>query len=63
MKTVVTTADVDEEEWLRAAARNPVFRDLEAPEEDVYSQEDGDPFQDAGEPGGGPHLDEPKTPH
>jgi hypothetical protein len=37
---------IDEDEWLRAAARNPVFRDLESPEEDVYSLEDGDPFLD-----------------
>lgn len=32
----------DEDEWLRAAARNPAFRDLEAPEEDIYSLEDGE---------------------
>jgi hypothetical protein len=37
---------IDEDEWLRAAARNPAFRDLEAPEEDVYSLDDGDPFLD-----------------
>lgn len=37
---------MDEDEWLRAASRNPAFRDLEAPEEDVYSLEDGDPFLD-----------------
>jgi hypothetical protein len=37
-------AEIDEDEWLRAAARNPVFCDLEAPEEDVYSLDDGDPF-------------------
>jgi hypothetical protein len=37
---------MDEDEWLRAAARNPVFRDLEAPEEEVYSLDDGDPFLD-----------------
>ena len=37
---------VEEDEWLRAAARNPVFRDLEAPEEDVYFLEDGEPFSD-----------------
>ena len=37
---------VDEDEWLRAAARNPAFQDLEAPEEDIYSLEDGDPFHD-----------------
>jgi hypothetical protein len=35
-----------EDEWLRAASGNPAFRDLEAPEEDVYSLEDGDPFLD-----------------
>ena len=38
--------DIGEDEWLRAAARNPVFRDLEGTEEDVYSLEDGDPFLD-----------------
>jgi len=36
----------DEDEWLRAAARNPAFQDLEAPEEDLYSREDGEPFRD-----------------
>ncbi len=36
----------DEEEWLRAAARNSAFEDLEAPEEDVYSLADGEPFLD-----------------
>ncbi len=35
-----------EEDWLRAAARNPAFQDLEAPEEDIYSLEDGEPFRD-----------------
>lgn len=35
-----------EEAWLRAAARNPVFQDLEAPEEDIYSLGDGEPFHD-----------------
>jgi hypothetical protein len=37
----------DEEEWLRAAARNPTFQDFEAPEEDIYSLEDGEPFFDS----------------
>lgn len=37
---------VEEDEWLRAAARNPVFRDLGAPEEDIYSPDDGEPFSD-----------------
>jgi hypothetical protein len=37
---------VEEDEWLRAAARNPVFHGLENPEEDIYSLEDGEPFRD-----------------
>jgi hypothetical protein len=37
---------LDEAEWLRAAARNPAFQDLAAPEEDIYSLEDGEPFRD-----------------
>jgi hypothetical protein len=36
----------DENEWLRAAARNPVFADLAAPEEDIYSLADGKPYHD-----------------
>ncbi|HZF08921.1 MAG TPA: hypothetical protein VFE33_09050 [Thermoanaerobaculia bacterium] len=38
--------EAEEEEWLRAAARNPAFEDLAAPEEDLYSLEDGEPFLD-----------------
>ncbi len=38
--------EMNEDEWLQTAARNPVFRGLEAPEVDVYSLEDGDPFLD-----------------
>jgi hypothetical protein len=37
---------LDEGEWLRAATQNPAFHDLEAPEEDLYSLEDGEPFRD-----------------
>jgi hypothetical protein len=37
---------VKEEGWLRAAASSPAFQGLEAPEEDVYSLEDGEPFDD-----------------
>jgi hypothetical protein len=33
----------EEDEWLRAAARNPAFEDLAAPEEDIYSLKDGEP--------------------
>jgi len=40
-------AGSEEDEWLHAAARNPVFEDLEAPEEDIYSLEDGEPFLDS----------------
>jgi hypothetical protein len=36
----------DENEWLRAAARNPAFADLAAREEDIYSLSDGEPFHD-----------------
>ena len=36
----------DETEWLRAAARNPVFAELAASEQDVYSLADGTPYHD-----------------
>ncbi len=36
----------DETEWLHAAARNPTFAELAAPEEDIYSLADGKPFHD-----------------
>jgi len=38
--------DWTEEEWLRAAARNPAFADLNDPEEDIYTLVDGEPFHD-----------------
>jgi len=38
--------DINETEWLQAAARNPVFKYLGEPEEDIYSLEDGQPFDD-----------------
>ncbi len=41
-----TDEPADEAEWLRAAARNPAFESLAAPEEDIYSPDDGDPFVD-----------------
>lgn len=37
--------DIDESEWLRAAAKNPAFAFLEDPEEDIYSINDGKTFQ------------------
>ncbi len=38
--------EVSEADWLRAAAGNSAFHGLEAPEEDIYSLEDGQPFRD-----------------
>jgi hypothetical protein len=41
-------ADITEQEWLFAAARNPAFEFLKEPEEDIYSLSDGKPFHDQG---------------
>ena len=41
-------ADIDEAEWLRAAATNPAFGFLKDPAEDIYSPTDGEPFRDEG---------------
>ncbi|RLJ01410.1 MAG: hypothetical protein DRP11_04440 [Candidatus Aenigmatarchaeota archaeon] len=41
-------ADIDEMEWLRAAASNPAFDFLKEPEEDIYTLADGRPFYDQG---------------
>jgi len=38
--------DIDEQEWLRAAAKNPAFDFLKDPEEDIYKISDGRPFYD-----------------
>jgi hypothetical protein len=38
--------DIDESEWLYAAATNPAFSFLKEPEEDIYTLEDGKPFDD-----------------
>ena len=38
--------DADESEWLAAAARNPAFKYLHDPSEDIYSLADGKPFDD-----------------
>lgn len=38
--------DMDEQEWLRAAASNPAFDFLREPEEDIYTLSDGKPFHD-----------------
>lgn len=36
--------DIDAGEWLKAATANPAFDFLTAPDEDIYSLEDGRPF-------------------
>lgn len=41
-------ANVEEREWLRAAAGNPAFGFLEDEEEDIYTLTDGRPFIDQG---------------
>jgi hypothetical protein len=39
-------SDIDETEWLQAAATNSAFDFLKDPEEDVYTLSDGEPFYD-----------------
>jgi len=39
-------ADIDEDEWLRAATVHPAFDFLKDPEEDLYTLADGRPFHD-----------------
>jgi hypothetical protein len=39
-------ADINEMEWLQAAAANPAFDFLKEPEEDIYTLADGRPFRD-----------------
>jgi hypothetical protein len=36
--------DLSDEEWMRALASNPVFDFLKDPAEDIYTWEDGRPF-------------------
>ncbi|MBD2772923.1 hypothetical protein [Iningainema tapete] len=40
------TEEIDEQEWLKAAATNPVFAFLHDPEEDIYTLEDGKPLDE-----------------
>jgi hypothetical protein len=39
-------SDIDEVEWLRAAAANPAFDFLKEAEEDIHTLADGRPFHD-----------------
>lgn len=41
-----TSADLAENEWLRATARSPAFEFLKDPAEDIYAMSDGKPFND-----------------
>ncbi len=41
-------ADIDEREWLLAAAANPAFDFLKEVGEDIYTLADGKPFHDQG---------------
>ena len=38
--------DIDETEWLQAAAKTPSFDFLKYPKEDIYTLSDGRPFHD-----------------
>ena len=40
--------EISESEWLYAAAINPAFDFLKEPGEDIYTLEDGRPFDDKG---------------
>ena len=40
--------DINEQEWLQAAASNPAFDSLKEPEEDIYTLADGKPFYNQG---------------
>lgn len=39
-------AEIDEKEWLHAAAENSAFDFLKEPEEDIYTSDNGKPFHD-----------------
>ena len=38
--------EIGENEWLKAAASNPAFDFLKDPAEDIYTLDDGQPFND-----------------
>jgi len=39
-------AEVDEDEWLHAAANSPSYDFLKEPQQDIYTPADGKPFHD-----------------
>jgi len=46
--TGIADEEISESEWLYAAAANTAFEFLKEPEEDIYTLEDGRPFDDEG---------------
>ncbi|NER81117.1 MAG: hypothetical protein F6K42_16435 [Leptolyngbya sp. SIO1D8] len=42
---VEETSDIPDNEWLNSAAHNPAFDFLHNPEENIYSLDDGKPFE------------------
>jgi hypothetical protein len=49
LKAELEQADeLEQQEWLKMAATNPVFGFLNDPEEDIYTLEDGQPLNDEG---------------
>lgn len=40
----IDLSEIDEAQWLKAAANNEAFDFLKAPEEDIYTLSDGKPF-------------------
>ena len=49
VRVIVLSSDDDEwneDEWLQAASRNSAFDFLKDPEEDIYTLNDGRPFND-----------------
>jgi hypothetical protein len=47
VRVIILSPDSDEmteQEWLKAAASNPVFDFLKDPAQDIYTLEDGEPF-------------------
>ena len=44
---LIGEGDLSEQDWMRAASDGGSFNFLSAPEEDIYTLEDGKPFDDA----------------
>ena len=43
---VIILVDEEEQLWLNAVSSNPAFDFLKEPEENIYSMNDGEPFND-----------------